>query len=132
MDVDAHSGTVSLTGTVNSSFEKARAGNRAARVKGIVAVVNDLEYDHEWRWKPDWEIRAAVEDQIFWSPFVDADEVNVSVDDGVVTLTGQVDTWAERADAAENAWEGGAKDVRNELSVVHRVYGPVAVRWGEA
>jgi osmotically-inducible protein OsmY len=126
VNVDAHSGTIFLTGIVNGSFEKARAGRRAARVKGTVEVVNDIEYQHAWEWKPDWEIRAAVEDQISWSPFVDGHEVNVSVEDGVVTLTGQVDTWAERADAAENAWEGGAKDVRNELTVVHRVYGPIA------
>jgi osmotically-inducible protein OsmY len=34
---------------------------------------------------------------------VDADQVFVVVEDGVVTLAGTVDTWAERADAVKNA-----------------------------
>ena len=131
VDVAAFFGKVHLTGTVNSSFEKGRAEERAARVRGVTEVVNRLAYDHEWEWKPDWEIRVDVKDQLFWSPFVDSDAVKVNVDNGVVTLTGEVDSWAERADAAKNAWEGGAKDVRNEIVVsyeISRARSPVPVR----
>jgi osmotically-inducible protein OsmY len=55
---------------------------------------------------------------------VDSEEVSVTVDDGVVTLTGTVDTWSERQSAEENAYEGGAKDVMNDLRVNYRGYGP--------
>lgn len=127
IDVDAASGWVFLSGNVDNSFEKQRAHTIAARVKGVVDVIDNVEYEREWVWKPDWEIREQVDDQLFWSPFVDADQVTVAVDNGVVTLTGEVDTWAERSDAEENAWEGGAKDVRNELTVAHQVYGPLAL-----
>jgi osmotically-inducible protein OsmY len=41
----------------------------------------------------------------------------VTVDDGVVTLTGTVDTWTEREAAEENALEGGALRVVNRLDV---------------
>ena len=126
VDVDAYSGTVFLAGEVKSSFEKARAGIRAANVKGVVDVINNLEYEHEWEWKPDWEIRSAVNDQLYWSPFVESDQVDVRVDRGVVILSGEVDTWGERAAAEDNAWQGGAKDVRNELTVVHQIQGPIA------
>jgi osmotically-inducible protein OsmY len=44
---------------------------------------------------------------LWWSPFVDSDDVNVTVDDGVVTLTGAVDSWSEYNAAANNAYEGG-------------------------
>ncbi len=124
--MDAVSGWVYLSGKVDNSFEMNRAEWLAERTKGVAGVVNNVTYDHEWTWKPDWEIRENVKDQFFWSPFVDGDELKVAVENGVVTLTGQVDTWGERADAEKNAWEGGAKDVRNELTVRYRFHGPLA------
>lgn len=44
-------------------------------------------------------------------------ETNVTVVNGVATLTGTVDTWADRSWAAENAREGGASKVRNQIAV---------------
>jgi osmotically-inducible protein OsmY len=48
---------------------------------------------------------------------VDRDEVTVTVDDGVAELTGTVETWNERRAAEENAYEGGAVTVDNDLGV---------------
>jgi osmotically-inducible protein OsmY len=48
---------------------------------------------------------------------VDSDEIAVSVKDGVATLRGLVDDWAEQRTAIENAYEGGALSVRDELTV---------------
>jgi len=42
----------------------------------------------------------------------------------VVTLSGTVDSWSESQDAVKNAFQGGAKDVENLLSVDYRYYGP--------
>jgi osmotically-inducible protein OsmY len=127
--VSARSGSVYLSGQVNTSFERGRAGDVAARVNGVVAVANNLTYEHQWTWKPDREIREDVRDHLFWSPFVDANEVTVSVESGVVTLSGLVDTWGERMAAEKNAWDGGAKDVRNGLAVTYRTYGPYYRYW---
>ncbi len=142
-------GEVTLSGTVDTYFEKLQAGDAAAGVYGVVAVDNNLvvdddyevvtydpyvdedwyTYDYDWYVYPnaytatesDWEIHEDVEDELWWSPFVDSDEVTVTVDDGIVTLSGVVDTWNEREAATENAYEGGAVAVDNNLSV-H--YGP--------
>jgi osmotically-inducible protein OsmY len=122
VNVTAINGKVYLDGEVNTSFEKRQAEEVASRVNGVVTVKNNLEYDYEWAWKPDWEIKEDVESQLFWSPYVDADDVTVNVDGGVVTLTGQVDSFAEKQDAEENAFEGGAKDVRNHVSVKYMPY----------
>jgi osmotically-inducible protein OsmY len=54
---------------------------------------------------------------MWWSPFVDADDVTIRVSDGVATLTGEVDSWSELRAATENAFEGGARWVRNDLEV---------------
>ena len=45
------------------------------------------------------------------------DNLLLDTTDGVATLTGAVDSWNERAAATENAYEGGATWVDNELVV---------------
>jgi osmotically-inducible protein OsmY len=123
--VTSYNGYVHLTGTVDSYTERARAEDIASRVNGVVDVRNYLVVDYPLRMVPavpditarDNEIKDDILDEMFWSPFVQADEVVVTVRDGVATLTGFVDTWEERAAATENAYEGGARKVINELKV---------------
>ena len=64
----------------------------------------------------DREIYEDVRSELFWSPFVDAEQVAIEVDDGVVILSGTVDSLREKRLAADNAYEGGALVVTNELS----------------
>jgi osmotically-inducible protein OsmY len=120
--VSSYNGKVYLSGLVDTYFEKNRAEDVASRVKGVVEVQNNLQVDltSVWRsetWKPDWEIKEDIENEFFWSPFVDGDEITVNVEDGIAKLTGTVDTWSERRSATENALEGGAIRVINELEV---------------
>ena len=44
----------------------------------------------------DREIKAHVENALDWEPSVDASDVGVSVEDGVVTLRGNVRSYAEK------------------------------------
>jgi len=124
LDISASYGTVYLSGEVNTSWEKTLAERVAEGVKGTVAVVNNIDYEHEWVWKPDYQIRQEVNDQIWWSPFVDSDDINVSVNNGIVTLTGTADTFGERQSAEDNAFEGGAKEVVNNIQVTYPYRSP--------
>lgn len=142
LDVTVDHGVARLTGSVDSYFEKWQAGDLASTVQGVTAVRNRLDVDYEpltyetsfYDWdvidtdydvsgaetvaaKGDWEIREDIQDELWWSPFVDSDEVSVTVIDGEATLTGAVDSWAERREATEQALEGGAILVRNQLDV---------------
>lgn len=146
IDVSVVDGEVYLYGDVDSTFEKSQADDVAARQIGVEEVNNFLTvndpngavydpytddwylYDYDWyvdtdrtTTKTDWEIEEDIEGELFWSPFVDSDEVSVEVDNAVAELTGTVDTWAEREAATENAIEGGAVVVDNDLAVD---YGP--------
>jgi osmotically-inducible protein OsmY len=118
--VAAHQGTVFLHGGVDSEFEKRRAERLAARQKGVVEVRNHLFVPRAALGWNDWQIRREIEDELFWSPFVDANEVKVAVTDGIATLTGRVDSWAELRAAEENALEGGARRVNNRLTLAGR------------
>jgi osmotically-inducible protein OsmY len=142
--VTVYDGTVNLTGTVDSSFEKTRALGVVSGVKGVTSVNNGLAvsypnytyyswpyswyynapyyYNREPGWWPtslvnDAEIKDDIEGEFFWSPFVDGDKITISVNDGVATLAGTVEDWNDVRDATENAYEGGAHKVINNLKV---------------
>jgi len=146
--VNVIDGEAILTGSVDSYFEKMEADSVASTVQGVREVSNRLNveydydpltydpyvddaypYDYDWytppttasTWHNDWEIRQDIQDELFWSPFVNSEEITVTVDDAKATLTGTVDTWSERQAASENAIEGGAVSVDNNLMVD---YGP--------
>jgi osmotically-inducible protein OsmY len=144
--VSVVNGKAYLYGDVDTTYEKSRADDVASRQAGVREVrnfltVNDPDgavynpyadawylYDYDWyvsrdeiTTKTDWEIEEDIESELFWSPFVDSDDVTVHVENGRATLTGTVETWAEREAATENAFEGGAVIVDNDLAVE---YGP--------
>lgn len=64
---------------------------------------------------PDRELKRAVESKLAWSPFVDVENIQVSVKNGVATLSGTVEDREEMGDVIENAYEAGARKVVNEL-----------------
>lgn len=130
-----------ITETIKGEFLVARgvpSGDAAIRARGALAVDNNLTVDYEqlayevyfYDWDPtvydydyaiasktDAEIAEDIGDELYWSPFVDREEVTVAVNNGVATLTGNVDTWNERNQATEEAYEGGAMSVVNQLDV---------------
>lgn len=108
---------VMLGGKVYTNFEKSLAEDVASRVKGVTMVLNNLTVNRPWTPKADWAIRQDIKDELWWSPLIDADDVAVTVTDGVAILIGVVDTLRERQLATENAYEGGARLVRNHLKV---------------
>jgi len=69
----------------------------------------------DWRWKSDAELKEDVQSELYWSPFVDSDDISVSVNNGEVTLKGSVEDQSEVNDAIENAYEAGAKNVISKL-----------------
>lgn len=142
--VTALRGVVHLKGTVDSYFEKARADDIASRIHGVTDLRNDLIVSHPefghyfwpfslyayqpasyaaspakstWPYKGDAEVKADIRDKLSWSPFVNSDQVSVSVRNGVATLSGTVDDWREYNLARADAFQGGALVVINALVV---------------
>ena len=122
--VSAAHGIVYLSGNVNTSFEKQQAEQTSETVKGVTNVINTIKYDYRWTWKPDREIKADIEDQLNWDTYIDNNNIKVTVNNGIATLNGEVYSWSGFEDAERNAYQGGAKDVINDLKVRNRFYGP--------
>ncbi len=113
--LSVRNGQVTLHGNVDSTFDKERVEEITAGINGVVALNNYLIVNATWSHKDDEDIEEDIESELWWSPFVSREEITVSVQDGVATLTGTVDSWRERRIATEKAYAGGAKSVRNHL-----------------
>lgn len=139
------SGTAYLYGIVDSNFEKNRAALVAAGVKGVKNVNNYLRVDNTTAYvydpfvdedyfdsaklmtnyelrapgKTDAQLKDDIESELWWSPYVNANQVSVEVDRGIATLTGNVNSWMEYQTATENAYEAGATLVDNDIQVTY-------------
>src|SRR5262245_11127956 len=64
------------------------------------------------------ELQVDVVHELFWEPRVDADEIAVTVDDGVVTLRGTVGSLGAKLAAKKAAQRvSGVREVDNDLDV---------------
>jgi len=114
--VTVRQGGALLSGRVRSQLEFHHAEDLLQRLEGLVALENRLRVEGLPR-PDDTALRQQVQRELFWSPWVDSDEVQVQVKGGVATLRGEVDTVMERVAAEANAREAGAEEVVNRLTV---------------
>jgi osmotically-inducible protein OsmY len=132
VDVTTRGDTVILAGKVRSQAAKERAGRIALRTAGVAAVDNQLEVDPDAEVAetvgpamasagatvPDGWISARVKGALRFDRTVDADRIDVSAENGVVTLSGQVPSAGQKRAAAAIAAEiEGVQSVDNALSV---------------
>jgi osmotically-inducible protein OsmY len=110
---------VTLLGWVDSYAKKWAAERAAHRVKGVVAVANDIEVRlPSTSERTDSEIAAAVTRALEWDAFVPIEHVDVTVARGRVTLRGEVD-WEFQRRAADRAVRrlAGVRGVTNLITV---------------
>lgn len=99
--VEAKDGVVTLAGSVGSYVEKWNAEKAAQRVSGVRAVVVDMEVLlSALGQRSDADIARSVENALEWTTPLTKDVVQVIVENGWITLSGQVDWQYQREDAA--------------------------------
>jgi osmotically-inducible protein OsmY len=93
-------GTVTLSGRVHTWYQKFHAGELAAGVRGVKRVVNDIAIART-NWKTDAELTKDIKSRLTWNwtTWWVHDDVGITVEDGVATLTGDVKTWSQRKEA---------------------------------
>ena len=69
----------------------------------ILISVLTLELLREMKMKTNEKLQRSVQNAIKWEPLLHAAEIGVSVKDGVVTLSGIVDSYAKKLEAEEAA-----------------------------
>ncbi len=129
--VGVKDGVVTLSGNVDSYHKKWAAERAAARVFGVRAVAEEIQVKLPGAFKrSDEEIARAASNAVEWNVSVPRDRVKVQVQDGLVTLSGEVDRWYEK-DAAEKAVLPliGVVTVNNRITIKPAVK-PVDVKDG--
>lgn len=90
--VTVNEGVVTLSGHVDTYAEKVAAKRAAERVSGVKALAIEIDVipvgDHQ---RSDTEIALAAEHALSWNTSVPQDRVKVTVEQGWVTLTGDLD-----------------------------------------
>lgn len=117
--VTAKDGVISLTGVVDSYSKKLEAENAAKNVAGVKAVVEKIEIKFSSSWnKSNADIANDVLSAIKARWDVPNDEVKVKVEDGWVTLEGEL-SWNFQKEAAKTAvnYLKGVKGVTNNITI---------------
>jgi osmotically-inducible protein OsmY len=118
--VTVKDGIVTLTGNVDSYSKKSEAEDAAKNVAGVKAVVEKIEvkFSSNWSKKEDSEIAKEVLNAFNWNWQVPSDKVKVKVEDGWVTLEGELN-WNYQKEAAVKVVNNviGVKSVSNYITI---------------
>lgn len=120
--VAVENGVVTLAGHLPTFAEKQAAEDAARRVAGVRAIAVELDVRLEPRHqRSDSEIAAAIEAAFKWHAQIPDERIQVRVEKGWVTLTGEVDWDCERHNAeATTRPISGVVGVINQLALRHR------------
>ena len=112
-------GVVTLTGHLRSHAQKRAVEHAVRRVKGVRALAVEMEVQlpaaHE---RTDGDVALAAERALEWNVLVPDDKIRVLVENGAVTLSGQVE-WQYQRQAAEDSVRDlmGVRSVANQVVV---------------
>ena len=123
--VAVEEGVVTLTGHVGSYIERLAAEKAVKRVKGVRAIAEEIEvrFPSDKKTSDDQIAKRAL-DVIAWDSTIPKDKIQIKVQNGFVTLSGEVD-WFYQRDDAEAAVRKltGVKGLSNEVKVKPQVRG---------
>jgi osmotically-inducible protein OsmY len=116
-------GVVTMSGTVDSYRDKLSAENAALRVYGVKAVANEIKIKLPGTSeRSDDEIARAAVNALKWDISVPSDRIKVAVENGDITLSGEVDWQYQKAAVAVDMcrlW--GVRAVCNDVTVKPRI-----------
>ncbi len=115
--VAAKDGIVTLTGHVTNYAEKLAAERAAKRVKGVRAIVEELEVKlSSAESRSDEDIAASALSLLRWHVGLPADQIQLKVENGHVTLSGEV-SWQYQRNMAEE----DVRKIRGVRSVISTI-----------
>jgi osmotically-inducible protein OsmY len=109
-------GAVTLTGHTSSYAEKLAAARAAERVYGVKAVANNLKVKLSGSPRDDSDIARAIAHVLEWNVQVPEGKVHARVENGWVTLEGEVDYDFERREV-----ERMVRQVRGVIGVTNSI-----------
>jgi osmotically-inducible protein OsmY len=117
--VEVKDGIVTLAGHVDSFPAKWNAERAAQRVAGVKALAVEIDVKLSGATKrDDADVARSVENVLLWTTYLPKDSVKVMVEDGWVTLSGQVQWGFQRTTAtAAVRYLAGVKGVSDQITI---------------
>jgi osmotically-inducible protein OsmY len=115
--VEVKDGIVTLAGHVGSYLEKWEAQRAAQRVSGVKALAVEMDVSLPGSSaRNDVDIARAASNVLQWSTYWPEDQVNVLVENGWISLSGELD-WEYQREAAERSVRGlmGVIGISNQI-----------------
>lgn len=112
-------GVVTLTGHLETFAEKHVAERAVRRVAGVRAIAEEIDVGlARGHVRSDSDIAQAIEGAFSWRTLIPSDRIQVKVEQGWVTLTGEVN-WAYQRQVAEQAVRPiiGVRGVSNSIAI---------------
>jgi osmotically-inducible protein OsmY len=112
-------GVVTLSGNVDSYGKKWAADRAAKRIWGVKAVIEEIKVTLAGSYKrPDKDITKLATDVLDWNIWIPRGRVKVMVQDGRITLSGDVD-WYYQKELAEDVVRNliGVSGVINSITI---------------
>jgi len=118
VDAKVTAGFVTLTGTVNWQYQRDEADAVASYIAGVLDVFDEIEIKPP---TPDaGDTKESIKKAFKRNSAFDADDLDVSTDNGAVTIKGTVRSWAEHDEAIDAAWAApGVTSVRDDMTVAY-------------
>ncbi|MGE8656791.1 MAG: BON domain-containing protein [Achromobacter sp.] len=115
VQVTVQKGWVTLSGTVDWFYQRDAAERAVRKLSGVIGISNTIEVAPSVR---AGDIKRRIEEALLRSAQLEANRVQVSVQDNKVTLNGTVNSWSERGAAERAAWSApGVVEVADRLMV---------------
>jgi osmotically-inducible protein OsmY len=127
--VAVNGGIVTLSGIVNSYAKKISAEKATKRVEGVKAVAEEIEVKlTQTDWRNDVEIAEAILNSIKWYATVKGEGIKVKVENGWVTLDGEVE-WIFEKNIVSTAIEKllGVRGITNLIKITPKV-APIEIK----
>lgn len=126
--VKSNDGIVTLSGTVQDKGDKALAGDTVENLPGVTSVKNDIVIKSDYPEHSDSWISAKIRARLLTKGNVSATSTKITVNDGIVTLSGTADNTAQKELTEVYAKEiEGVKSVKNEIAVKDKSPGEITM-----
>lgn len=109
---------LTLSGTVNTLYDKLKLQELIARIPGIKKINSEVDITSSLL--PDKEIETNILDEIKYNrSILEPEKIKVAAHNGVVTLSGEVNYYPEKLMVQSIAsWQDGVKDMISNIKVL--------------
>lgn len=109
-------GWITLNGTLDWQYQREAAMRLVRDLTGVKGVTNTITLKAQVKTA---DVREKIEAAFKRSAEIDARRINVTAQDGKITLSGNVHSWAERQAAERAAWAApGVTTVDDRLAII--------------